>query len=96
MLTITRFWLFVLMGAFTVLGGFVLGFFLPDSFKRPHSAFLPQRNIFTEREIHILNSRVHMDDPMKGKKKKHIGRAGFKEAVSWPVSSLVSDNWLTP
>lgn len=75
------FWLFVLMGAFTVMGGFILGFCLPDSFKKPHSTFLPNRQIFTDREIHILNSRVQMDDPMKGKKKKHIGKAGFKKAV---------------
>lgn len=72
---------FSLMGAFTVLGGFILGCLLPDSFKRPYSTFLPRRQIFTDREIHILNTRVQMDDPMKGKKKKHIGKAGFKKAV---------------
>lgn len=83
------FWLFVLMGAFTVLGGFVLGFCLPHSFKRPHSTFLPRRKIFTDREIHILNSRVQMDDPMKGKKKKSIGKAGFKKAVSTTSSPLL-------
>lgn len=76
------FWLFALMGAFTVLSGFVLGFFLPDSFKNPHSTFLPKVNIFTERELHILKTRVHIDDPMKGKKKKSIGLPAFKKAVS--------------
>ena len=76
------FWLFTLMGAFTIASGMVLGFFLPDSFKNPHSTFLPKWHIFTEREIHILNSRVLLDDPMKGKKKKKIGRAAFKKAVS--------------
>ena len=76
------FWLFVLMGAFTILGGFVLGFFLPDSFKNPHSTFLPKVQIFTDREIHILNTRVLLDDPMKGKKKKSIGLLAFKKAVS--------------
>jgi MFS family permease len=30
------FWLFVLMGAFTLLSGLLFGFFLPDSFKNPH------------------------------------------------------------
>jgi len=38
--------------------------------------------IFTEREIHILRTRVWLDDPMKGKKKKRIGLPAFKKAVS--------------
>jgi len=76
------FWLFVLMGAFTCLSGCILGLFLPDSFKRPHSTFLPKRSMFTPRELHILRSRVLLDDPMKGKKKKRIGRAAFKKAFS--------------
>ena len=29
------FWLFVLMGAFTLFSGLLFGFFLPDSFKKP-------------------------------------------------------------
>lgn len=78
------FWLFALMGAFTVLSGCVLGFFLPDSFKNPHSTFLPRRRMFTDREVHILQTRVLLDDPMKGKKKKKIGRSAFKKAVSVP------------
>ena len=76
------FWLFTIMGAFTLASGLVFGFFLPDSFRNPHSTFLPRVNIFTQRELHILQSRVTMDDPMKGKKKKHIGRNSFKKAVS--------------
>src|SRR6186713_736094 len=56
------FWLFVLMGTFTIASGFVLGFFLPDSFKNPHSTFLPKWQMFTEREIHILRTRVQFDD----------------------------------
>lgn len=75
------FWLFVLMGAFTIASGFVLGFFLPDSFKNPHSTFAPKWKIFTEREIHILRTRVQIDDPAKGKKKKTIGIDAFKKAV---------------
>ncbi|OQU95372.1 hypothetical protein CLAIMM_01591 [Cladophialophora immunda] len=76
------FWLFTIMGSFTVLCGLVLGLFLPDSFKRPRSTFLPNVKIFTDREIHILNTRVMLDDPMKGKKKKRIGRIAFKKAFS--------------
>jgi predicted MFS family arabinose efflux permease len=80
------FWLFALMGAFTVASGIVYGLLLPDSFARPHSCFLPRRQIFTDREIHILRNRVLIDDPMKGKKKKKIGKAGFKKAfTSWRV-----------
>lgn len=75
------FWLFVLMGAFTVLSGVVLGCCLPDSFKNPRSTFLPNVKIFNERELHILQTRVLLDDPMKGKKKKKIGLGAFKKAV---------------
>ncbi|SCV72310.1 BQ2448_3847 [Microbotryum intermedium] len=74
------FWLFALMGVFTILGGFIFGLFLPDSFKNPHSTFLPKRQWFTERELHILQTRVLLDDPMKGKKKKSLGLGAFKQA----------------
>lgn len=83
------FWLFVLMGGFTIFCGFILGFFLPDSFKKPRSTFLPMMNIFSDREIHILNTRVLIDDPMKGKKKKSIGLTAFKKAVSSLNACLV-------
>lgn len=76
------FWLFALMGAFTVLGGLVLGFCLPDSVHNPHSAFLPRFSWFTARELHVLQARVLLDDPMKGRKKPRIGRDAFKRAVS--------------
>ncbi|TQV98684.1 MFS transporter [Cordyceps javanica] len=51
------FWLFALMGAFTVLSGLVFGFCLPDSFRNPRSTFLPRYSWFSPREIHILQSR---------------------------------------
>ncbi|KAF2171564.1 hypothetical protein M409DRAFT_63785 [Zasmidium cellare ATCC 36951] len=76
------FWLFVLMGAFTMASGFVFGFFLPDSFKNPHSTFAPKWKIFSERELYILNRRILIDDPAKGKKKKRIGLSAFKKAFS--------------
>ena len=76
------FWLFAIMGAFTIFCGGILGFFLPDSFQRPRSTFLPRTTLFTQRELHILNNRVLLDDPMKGKKKKRIGLTAFKKAVS--------------
>ncbi|KAF5018066.1 hypothetical protein F66182_9965 [Fusarium sp. NRRL 66182] len=76
------FWLFVLMGGFTVVCGFILGFCLPDSFKNPHSTFLPKVNIFSERELYILQTRVVLDDPMKGKKKKKIGLPAFRKAFT--------------
>lgn len=75
------FWLFVIMGTFTIFSGFILGFFLPDSFKNPRSTFLPQITLFTDRELHILKTRVILDDPMKGKKKRSIGLNAFKKAV---------------
>ncbi|KAF2849606.1 MFS transporter-like protein [Plenodomus tracheiphilus IPT5] len=76
------FWLFVLMGGFTILSGIVLGLFLPDSFKKPHPTFLPRWQMFTDREIYILRSRVHIDEPAKSRKKKRIGLAAFKKAFS--------------
>ncbi|CAI6099334.1 unnamed protein product [Clonostachys chloroleuca] len=76
------FWLFVLMGGFTIFSGFILGFCLPDSFKNPCSTFLPGISWFNERELHILKTRVLLDDPMKGKKKKKIGLGAFKKAFS--------------
>ncbi|KAF4475714.1 nicotinamide mononucleotide permease [Fusarium agapanthi] len=78
------FWLFVLMGTFTVLSGIVLGCCLPDSFKNPRSTFLPNVKIFNERELHILQTRVLLDDPMKGKKEKKIGLGAFKKAARTP------------
>lgn len=76
------FWLFVLMGSFTILCGFIFGFCLPDSFRNPCPSFLPGVRVFTARELHILQTRVLIDDPMKGKKKKRIGSIAFKKAVS--------------
>lgn len=90
------FWLFALMGAFTVIGGFIYGFFLPDSFKNPHSTFLPRVKIFTDRELHILQTRVLLDDPMKGKKKAKIGLDAFKRAMSsHPILYIFSYRLLT-
>lgn len=78
------FWLFTLMGIFTVASGFVFGFFLPDSFRNPCPTFLPGMRLFSDREIHILRTRVLVDDPMKGKKKKKIGKPAFKKvATNW-------------
>ncbi len=76
------FWLFVIMGTFTIFSGFIFGIFLPDSFKNPRSTFMPRITFFTSRELHILQSRILLDDPMKGKKKKRIGLTAFKKAVS--------------
>lgn len=74
------FWLFALMGLFTVFCGVILGFCLPNSFAKPTSSFLPNYSFFTEREIHILQTRVLLDDPMKGKKKRHLSLGAFKQA----------------
>ena len=76
------FWLFVIMGTFTCASGVVFGLFLPDSFSNPCSTFIPGKSMFTQREIYILKNRVLHDDPMKGKKKTHIGLGAFKRAVS--------------
>jgi MFS family permease len=88
------FWLFVLMGSHTCVNGIVFGFLLPDSSRKPYSAFLPQVSLFSKRQMHILKTRVLLDDPMKGQKKKRIGLVSFKKLVrtspTWhsPASSL--------
>ena len=76
------FYLFALMGAFTVLCGCILGLCLPDSVQNPRSTFLPFRRIFTDRELHILKTRVLLDDPQKAFKKKYIPIAAFKQAFT--------------
>lgn len=73
-----RFWLFVLMGAFTLASEFIFGFFLPDSFKNPHSTFALRWKIFSEEELYILHCRILLDAPAKGGKKKRIGLTAFK------------------
>ncbi|KAK4202906.1 putative transporter [Triangularia verruculosa] len=84
------FWLFVLMGSFTIISGFVLGFCLPDSFRNPCPAFLPGISFFTKRELHILQTRVLLDEPAKGRKKKSIKLDAFKRAFSnWRLWSHV-------
>ncbi|CCF40113.1 alternative sulfate transporter [Colletotrichum higginsianum] len=80
------FWLFVIIGAFTMASGVILGFCLPDAFHNPHSWFFPRRNVFTARELHILQTRVMLDDPNKERKRQHIGLASFKKAFSnWRI-----------
>lgn len=80
------FWLFALMGIFTILVGCLFGFIFPDSFKKPYCPFAPGRQVFTDRELYILNTRVILDDPLKGHKKKHIDRKAFKKAFTdWRI-----------
>ncbi|KAH6633831.1 major facilitator superfamily domain-containing protein [Chaetomium sp. MPI-SDFR-AT-0129] len=76
------FWLFIIMGGFTIFSGFILGFCLPDSFRNPCPSFLPGVRLFTPRELHILQTRVLQDDPMKGRKKRHIKLDAFKRAFA--------------
>ena len=90
------FWLFTIMGIFTCCGGLVFGFLLPDSFRDPRASFPPRLRLFSERELHILQTRVLLDDPMKGRKKKKIGKAAFRKAVRFCCLCLaISFVWLT-
>ncbi|KAI7784942.1 alternative sulfate transporter [Diaporthe eres] len=81
------FWLFALMGIFTIFVGCLFGLVFPDSFKKPYCPFAPGRQVFTDRELYILNTRVILDDPLKGHKKKHIDRKAFKKAfkTNWRI-----------
>jgi MFS family permease len=89
------FWLFVIMGGFTCVNGLVLGLLLPDSSRNPHSAFLPRISLFSQKEIHILKTRVLLDDPMKGQKKKRIGLVSFKKLVRTLPSSQQTSSSIT-
>lgn len=80
------FWLFALMGIFTIFVGCLFGLVFPDSFKKPYCPFAPGRQVFTDRELYILNTRVILDDPLKGHKKKHIDRKAFKKAFVCPIN----------
>ncbi|KAK4160214.1 putative transporter [Cladorrhinum sp. PSN259] len=85
------FYLFTLMGGFTIICGFVYGFLLPDSFRNPCPTFLPKWRMFTDRELHILQTRVLLDDPMKGQKKKKINLGAFKRAfTNWRIYAHVA------
>ncbi|KAK6541859.1 hypothetical protein TWF694_007637 [Orbilia ellipsospora] len=80
------FWLFFTTGALTLASGFVLGFFLLDSFNNPSSAFLPGKTPFTDRQLHILKTRVQIDDPMKLEKKKSLDWDAFKRTLmNWRI-----------
>lgn len=79
------FWLFIIMGSFTMASGIILGLFLPDSIQNPASTFLPRSRLFNERELHILRTRILLDDPGKAERKRGIGLAAFKKAVSLPT-----------
>jgi hypothetical protein len=75
------FWLFTLMGAFTVFYGFIYGLFLLNSFHNLYSTFLPGVHWLTERELHILQTHILLDDLIKNKKKRKILLLAFKRAV---------------
>ena len=85
------FWLFIIMGGFTLFSGIVMAFFLPDSLYKPRSWLLPRYCVFTERELHILRTRIEIDDPSKVSKRRHIGLQALKKAVSLQVKSAVYD-----
>ncbi|EXK79929.1 hypothetical protein FOQG_15483 [Fusarium oxysporum f. sp. raphani 54005] len=80
------FWLFVIMGGFTMLSGVILGLLLPDSIHKPTSFFLPRYRVFSDRELHILRARIILDDPGKQERRKKIGTAAFKNTFSnWRI-----------
>ncbi|RGP71244.1 alternative sulfate transporter [Fusarium longipes] len=80
------FWLFVIMGGFTMVSGVILGFLLPDSIDKPTTFFLPRYRVFSNRELYILRARIVLDDPGKQERKKKIGIDAFKKAFSnWRI-----------
>ncbi|KAG8872655.1 hypothetical protein FRB97_007445 [Tulasnella sp. 331] len=80
------FWLFVLMGLFSICSGLVLALFLPISVSRPTSFLLPKRQIFTPRELHILRNRVLLDDPKKAQKSPSISGKVLRSALgNWKL-----------
>lgn len=76
------FWLFIIMGGFTMVSGLILGLLLPDSIQKPTTFFLPNYRVFSARELYILRTRIILDDPGKQERRKKIGIDAFKKAVS--------------
>lgn len=76
------FWLFIIMGAFTMASGVVLGFCLPDTLYNPRGWFLPRFDIFNKRELYALRTQIIIDNPNKEWKKHRIDSAALKRAVS--------------
>ncbi|KAF2035946.1 hypothetical protein EK21DRAFT_106783 [Setomelanomma holmii] len=66
------FWLFVIMGSFTIASGIFMGFCLPDSIENLRNLSLPKFKLSTDRELHILRSRVTLDGSQKSGRKQHI------------------------
>lgn len=66
-----------------------MGFWLPDSIDNPHSLFLHQFSFFSKRELHILRSRVRLDNPKQSSKKQHIGVDAFQKAVRMVSNTFI-------
>ncbi|OWB68420.1 hypothetical protein B5S30_g3800 [[Candida] boidinii] len=56
-------WIFIIEGAMGLGYGLIFAFLIPDSALNPKSVF--GFSIFSEREAHIIRSRVYADDPIK-------------------------------
>lgn len=82
------FWLFVIIGGFTVLSALFMSFWLSDSIETPHSLFLPYFSFFTEHELRVLRSRVSLNDPEKSGRKQHIRLDAFRKAARESLDSL--------
>ncbi|WVQ81933.1 hypothetical protein IAT38_004060 [Cryptococcus sp. DSM 104549] len=75
-------WIFLVEGCMSIGIGFICLIFLPTSIK--NSRTLLGFNIFTEREAHILHTRVILDDPLKADPKSHFTKKNVLVALtSW-------------
>ena len=77
-------WLFLLEGLFTIFVGLVFLFFLPASPLNPSPILFPKWKYFSERESHILHTRILVDDPNKARGGIRItGRDVWTTVTNW-------------
>ncbi|EJD52883.1 alternative sulfate transporter [Auricularia subglabra TFB-10046 SS5] len=90
------FWVFLIMGLFSVLVGLLLALLLPDSVHKPTPYLLPRLAYFSERELYILKHRVIRDDPIKATGPIRIGRSELRSAVGHVLRSVNSTLTCSP
>jgi hypothetical protein len=77
-------WLFMLEGIFTICVGFVFLLLLPASPSNPSPIFFPKWKYFSDRESHILHTRILIDDPNKARGGIRItGKDVLRTVTNW-------------
>ncbi|KAL9565610.1 hypothetical protein ACKAV7_009792 [Fusarium commune] len=73
-------WMFLLEGMLTIVVGVVFALLMPNSPGNPSTLLVHM--YFTPREVHILTTRINVDNPEQDKKHKWVRLADIKSAFS--------------